>query len=302
MIGKARDASYITQRNQNRMLYANYIIQRERVEKGCQIRVNLQGDNVPPSSLLTDLVDGMFETSAIERDTVVSTNTCPVVPRISGTTDQIVASLTTSLASYQAASAGTWVAITSIEYTTLQSNVANTSLVGTTSSTFSLTTATAFTLTDVALTNTSTAVTPSIPANSYIYAFSIRIATTPTVTMNNVSVYANTNTGVYSGYLKLGSTLPVLVGGVNYFVLKGVSSTNGASAGLLGVTAPGGAAINSSQSYNLCWGFNITGAGMRYLNGVTLPLSSSAVLSTSPGPDRAVAIQALTTSAIQWTV
>jgi hypothetical protein len=59
-----KDASYITLRNQNRMLYANYIIQRNNMEDGCQIRVALQNGGVADS----DIVPKLLVTRRCSRD------------------------------------------------------------------------------------------------------------------------------------------------------------------------------------------------------------------------------------------
>jgi hypothetical protein len=74
-----KDASYVTLRNQNRMLYANYIIQQNNVDGGCQIRVALENGGVADGSIVPKLLEGARETTVEERDRIRVSQRCPVV-------------------------------------------------------------------------------------------------------------------------------------------------------------------------------------------------------------------------------
>ncbi len=71
-----KDASYVTLRNQNRMLYANYIIQQKNVNDRCQIRVALQNGGVSDADILPKLLEGARETTVEERDRILAGGTC----------------------------------------------------------------------------------------------------------------------------------------------------------------------------------------------------------------------------------
>jgi hypothetical protein len=72
-----KDASYVTLRNQNRMLYANYIIQQNNLEGGCQIRVALENGGVADASIVPKLLEGARETTVEERDRILESQACP---------------------------------------------------------------------------------------------------------------------------------------------------------------------------------------------------------------------------------
>jgi hypothetical protein len=74
-----KDASYVTLRNQNRMLYANYIIQQNNVEDGCQLRVALQNGGVADADIVPKLLEGARETTIEERDRILASEACAVV-------------------------------------------------------------------------------------------------------------------------------------------------------------------------------------------------------------------------------
>jgi hypothetical protein len=76
-----KDASFVTMRNQNRMLYANYIIQHNNVDDGCQIRVALQNGGVADADIVPKLLEGARETSVEERDRILASESCPVPPQ-----------------------------------------------------------------------------------------------------------------------------------------------------------------------------------------------------------------------------
>jgi hypothetical protein len=222
--------------------------------------------------------------------------------------DAIVASLTTSLAAYNAAATDDWVAITSTEYTNLQTNITGTTkagladsyltgAVGSNSSGFSQNKA-------ALVSNSVTAQSLAIPANNYLYAFAFRyVTTTPSAGM---LVYANTNTGSTSGYNQVGNTLPsVSTVGISYFVRKGVTTTNGGTAGLLGFFT--GTKMDYPSSFFGSAGYtgfnnysSPTPPSMRYLlNDGIVPSSPSTLPSAIPGYG-AFQIQGLTTATKQW--
>jgi len=62
-----KDASYVTLRNQNRMLYANYQIQQTNVQQGCQIRVALENGGVADADIIPKLLEGARATTVAER-------------------------------------------------------------------------------------------------------------------------------------------------------------------------------------------------------------------------------------------
>ena len=143
-----------------------------------------------------------------------------------------------------------------------------------------------------------------ILANSYIYAFSVRFASN---LGTSFGVFANSNTNSNTGFNQLGNLIPGMLNGTNYFVLKGVTSTNGATAGLLGFftgtkldypnqTFPGSAAYvvfvadNNASNPRLRWSF---------FNDSSIP-NSTRVLGGSLDNYGTFCIQALTTFTKQW--
>jgi len=73
-----KDASFVTLRNQNRMLYANYIIQQNNVDDGCQIRVGLQNGRAADADIVPKLLEGARETTVEERDRILASESCPI--------------------------------------------------------------------------------------------------------------------------------------------------------------------------------------------------------------------------------
>lgn len=210
-------------------------------------------------------------------------------PAAVGGGDQIAASLTTSLAAYNAASAGSWVKITSTEYTNLQTNVTGTSAAGLTTAALNGISNTNFTSGALSFCNIKGGTAPSITANQYVYAFAMYMGGG---TLSDIRVYANNSISTYSGFTQLGGVLPTTTANSrNYYVLKGVSSVSAATEGLLA----------ASTGNVLLFGFSTTAGavGVRYTSTVPLlsgtVLSSSYVLGTS-----AFAIQCLTTGTKQW--
>jgi len=71
----------VTLRNQNRMLYANYIIQQNTLDEGCQLRMGLQNGRVADSDLVPKLLEGARETTGEERDRILASESCPIPPQ-----------------------------------------------------------------------------------------------------------------------------------------------------------------------------------------------------------------------------
>jgi hypothetical protein len=80
MLVKQLDASTVTVRNQNRMVYANYILQKTRVTGGCQTSLELETGNTGDASILVKLKQGELETTTSEKTTLESVGACPVPP------------------------------------------------------------------------------------------------------------------------------------------------------------------------------------------------------------------------------
>uniref|UniRef100_A0A6C0IR39 Fibronectin type-III domain-containing protein n=1 Tax=viral metagenome TaxID=1070528 RepID=A0A6C0IR39_9ZZZZ len=230
----------------------------------------------------------------------------PVEPIIPFDGDAIIASLTTSLSDYNDALNGEWVKITSSEYSNLKTNVASTNVAGLTDTYMSLVNASGLTTTDQSaiVANTVTANTPAILSNNYVYAFSVIYGGTSSGT--DLRVFTNTSITSFTGFNQLGSVLPTTSSGSgyisNYYVLKGVSTTNGSTNGLLSIFT--GETTKSGDYLGFYQNFSFTN-GMRYnLYGIPAVGSGSPTSSTVLGGniDRygAFGIQALTTSIKQW--
>lgn len=73
-----KDASYVTLRNQNRMIYANYRIQQNNTQEGCQGTMRLQDGGVADGDIIPKLLEGARETTAEEIQEVLDSESCPV--------------------------------------------------------------------------------------------------------------------------------------------------------------------------------------------------------------------------------
>jgi hypothetical protein len=73
-----KDASYVTLRNQNRMLYANYRIQQNNVQEGCQGFMRLENGGPADADIIPRLLEGARETTAAEIQEVLNSESCPV--------------------------------------------------------------------------------------------------------------------------------------------------------------------------------------------------------------------------------
>lgn len=71
-------SSRLTEIRKNRMLYADYISKIQANNQGCDTaRTGLEDGNVAPGSIVTDLLDGARNTTALERDTILASTACP---------------------------------------------------------------------------------------------------------------------------------------------------------------------------------------------------------------------------------
>ena len=306
MLTKNNTSSDLTMKIQNRMKYANYIIQQQAVSSGCLQRVittgGSAGDNV--ASTNTDIKEGELFTTNTEKELILANNICVGPPPDPYLSDKIYLSLTTNAAAYKAAPTGSWIAVTSTEYTTLQSTVSNTSVAGINVTDFETQTyAGNYSAFNLFVANRANATAAAISANTYLYAFAI-ITALPTISrvLDSIYVYANGSTGTYSGFSIVGSgPLPSLTAGKNYFVRKGASTVSAATNGLLAISAPGDGTPAGSQSYNIPYSTSLANRGFQvtYGVGLTLPATSSTTLDNYAA-NFSVPIQGLTSTAIQW--
>jgi hypothetical protein len=305
MLVKNKDASSIILRNQNKTLYANYIIQQTKFQGGCLGRITLESGRTGDYSIVIKLKEGEQLTTLLEQQTDVSANLCPVLstpslpdPYLS---DQIYLSLTTNQAVYRAAALGAWIPVTSTEYSAIQTSVTNTTLVGAT--TTLLNNAISQSLSASAsmfISNFKDTTQPAIPANSYIFAaaFQWRDSTSK----SDIQLYANTNSAApTTGYSKVGGYFPSTgATGVQYYIRKGVAATNGATEGILGLYTGATSTNGRPSGYWIGWR-NVNGLGIRYLLTETEPTSSTTLTSSiSPPSNYYIGIQALTTTSVQW--
>lgn len=73
------NSSDLTKKINGRILYADYMIQKQKFENGCAIRINLGSGsgNTNSSSSLTNIYEGQVFTTPSEQATFLSLNTCP---------------------------------------------------------------------------------------------------------------------------------------------------------------------------------------------------------------------------------
>jgi hypothetical protein len=207
-----------------------------------------------------------------------------------GSGDKILDSLTTSAAAYTAASANTWIKITETEYNTMQTKVTGTTLAGATDATITAIGAnTNFTTGGLAFYNQTSATTPAIPANTYLYAFKMYI----NATISNMQVYANNNSDTSAnGFVAQGGVLPTSTAGYNYYVLKGVANVNYAA-------APTSLLLWTSNVLPMGFKQNVGASGVKHAASSTAITVSTNVNSTF-GNASAFAIQGLCTTTKQW--
>jgi hypothetical protein len=293
MLVKNKDASFLTKSLQARTVYANQAVQQQKFEQGCGRQPRIDGGSAGTLEFSNKILlsEGEVLTSPTFKASLLAANACPTpAAAATGPTDQIAASLTTSLAAYTAASTNDWIEITSAEYAALQVNVTNTSQCGVNDTT--LTTANLTSLAGIQIIVSPIVNSPnvlSIAANSYLYAVAF------TYYVNNVSgirIFTNTNTASKTGFVQVGNALPATTAAtqaVQYYVRKGASTTNGATEGRLAIwdASPTSGLVTKGSA----------GTGTDYLHSVTVPTSSSnlnqAIAST-------VSLQGLTTTTRQW--
>jgi titin len=230
-----------------------------------------------------------------------SVSVTPAIP-----SDKIADSLTTSLSAYNSANTGDWVSITSTEWDNLQTNITGTVIAG--ASNTVLTSGTSG-----GLSNSGSAIiansiknpySTAIPVNSYVYGFRVKFGSNLGTAFE---VSANTNTGSNTGFSRLGNVISSMNNGINYFVQKGVSATNGATTGNLGfftgtkLDYPNPSFTGSSGYIGFYIINNSTAPNMLYkiFNDTSTPTSSTA-LTGNLGSYGVFAIQALTTATKQW--
>ena len=80
--GTPVDSSRLTHIKNNKMIYANYIIQRNNVQQGCQGVMQIENGGVAEGNIICKLLDGARETTTTERDAILASETCPVISSI----------------------------------------------------------------------------------------------------------------------------------------------------------------------------------------------------------------------------
>jgi hypothetical protein len=88
-----KDASYVTLRNQNRMLYANYRMQQNNTQQGCQGFMRLENGGPADADIITRLLEGARETTVAEIQLDISSNACPSVVAVTVTPSPVTPTL-----------------------------------------------------------------------------------------------------------------------------------------------------------------------------------------------------------------
>lgn len=300
MLVKNKDSSFLTTKRRSKMIYANFIIQQQKFEQGCGGGPQIESGSASSHEFSNYILfkEGETLTTPAEKATLLATSQCPTtsVSVVSGPTDKIADSLSTSLAAYNAAATGDWIEITSSEYALLQTNVTDTSICG--ASTSILTTAISGSLSTVPIIAASIVDGTNVfavPANTYIYAVAFAYDTNGKA---NIRIYANKNSAEVTpaGFVQQGNPLPATTvsGGVSvqYYVCKGVSTTNGATAGYLGFYDPNNnTGLNTKINTNIGIYYNQPGAGV-------IPTSSTRLIAQVTTPT--LGFQGLATTTKQW--
>jgi hypothetical protein len=221
----------------------------------------------------------------------------------------IVYSLTTSLSNYEESSVGDWVSITAGEWATLKTTVSGTVTAGASETMMTTNTNLSSGLVGSAVSAIVTNVVElprasKVPANSYIYGFSVRFGSD---LGTSFGVFANTSTNSNTGFNQVGNLIYSMINGTNYFVLKGGSTTNGATDGLLGfftgtkMDYPGGS-FNGSAAKVRFIADNTTANPLirwHFFADASIP-DATTVLEGSLNDYGTFCIQALTTATKQW--
>ncbi|MDA0778325.1 MAG: hypothetical protein O3C19_04560 [Bacteroidetes bacterium] len=198
-----------------------------------------------------------------------------IVPSI---TDNVTISLTTNLAAYNAAGAGSWVAITDTEYAALVTNVTSTTRSGTEEA--NVLTGANGNFAGGSMYTFGHSNNPT-PANAYIYAFKVAAVVPVNGAEDNLVRISNLSDG--SGFNQLGSTLPTgqVFNSQQHFVLKGANTI-----------FPSGYVGASLSTPNSGMYYQATGSTGRYDPGSTSNVTNGGW---------AWSMQVLSTPIIQWT-
>ena len=198
--------------------------------------------------------------------------------------DSITSVLTTSRAAYAAAAVGAWVKVTGIEYDTLAA-VLSAVKVGVNDGTLTFSNAgavsAACSLSQPAL--GSPQFSAYFPANGYLVGFALN-SKGAGAAGTRVKISNNTTNGS-AGYANIGAALEATVAGVNYWLRKTPATTDGGTAGFLGVYHP---------TINNVGNANGSSTGTYFAVGDTLSMP------TAWNPTNYVQIQGLATTVKRW--
>lgn len=215
--------------------------------------------------------------------------------------DAIYKSLTAAnQQAYSALPFGSYLKISSTEYTNLQNNLTNVTMAGVTDTTFTnIGNATSvsggFGGAPGLFTNVVNAAgTPAIPANSFVIAVAFYYAA---VTNSSIRIFANNSTSSYTNFQQIGGVLPTTTAvAYNYYVLKGATSVTASTSGNLAYW------IDTNSYFS--WKSSVVNtSGVRYFQtgtfaNPTLPTSATTLSSTFPSG--AFGLQGITTTVKQW--
>lgn len=297
-----KDASYVTLRNQNRMLYANYRIQQNNVQQGCQGVTRLQDGGVADADIIPKLLEGARETTALEIQVDISSAACPVsIPVVIVNpylTDKIYLALTTSAAAYQAAAAGDWVKVTSTEYAALKTGVTSTTTVGADNTLMAGATQGIVALTSIFANRYNGTSRVAIPTNNYFFAVAF---VTNRDNQTGIRIFVNTNSTSTTGYVQQGTALPATTvpsGTVTqYYVLKGQSTATSAS-NSTSIAAYSPSTVTTTGIQVTTDPVVATNAIDWVNTGGSVPTSSTVLSSNYTG--YVVMLQGISASSIQW--
>ncbi|NBO61026.1 MAG: hypothetical protein EBU82_08655 [Flavobacteriia bacterium] len=297
MLVKNKDSSFLTTKRRSRTIYANFIVQQQKFQQGCGGGPQIESGSASSNEFSNYIIykEGETLTTPTEQASILANGQCPVtaVVTISPPVDQIVASLSTSLAAYTAAATGDWVEITSSEYSLLQTNVTNTSICGASTSILTTATSGGYSSSPIISANVIDETNVfSLPANTYLYAVAFAYDTDAKA---NIRIYTNPSKTARTGYVQQGNPLPattVSSVSVQYYVNKGVSSVSVATAGNMAIFDP-------NTNTGLCTKI-FTNIGIYYVQtgaGV-IPNSSTNLNGTNNAST--VGFQGLATTTKQW--
>jgi hypothetical protein len=204
------------------------------------------------------------------------------------TDDKIFQSLTSAnKAAYTSLPDGSYLKISSSEYTALQTNLSEVTKVSTTDAIFTAANSTGFSTGATFFTNRASVDTPSIPANHFLFAIKLVYS----VAISNIRIFANDNPTSYTNFRQIGGALPTTTAGENFYILKGSSTVT--------ATTDGNLALWVSQISGFGYKSSIGANGVRYAFITSVPTSAT-TMGSSLLLNGAFALQGLTTSRIQW--